>query len=117
MDAEALLDPTAVEGLSDGELAEELCRPQREVARLEARRAELIGKAERRGVVRRQGFGSTTAWLIALSGDPGAVCRSRVAVAASLQVMPETRAAFSAGEVSEPRVRLLAQVQALAPEQ
>jgi hypothetical protein len=31
--------------------------------------------------------------------------------------MPGTRAAFSAGEVSESRVRLLAQVQALAPEQ
>jgi hypothetical protein len=82
VDAEAVLDPTAAEGLSDGELADELCRLQGEVARLEARRAELIGEAERRGLARRKGFGSTTAWLMALSGDPGAVCRSRVAVAA-----------------------------------
>ncbi|MFH1330912.1 MAG: hypothetical protein ABIJ48_09725, partial [Actinomycetota bacterium] len=65
----------------------------------------------------REGFGSTTAWVMAVSGDPAAVCRSRVAVAASLGGMPETRAAFAAGVVSEPRVRLLAQAQALAPEQ
>jgi hypothetical protein len=76
----------------------------------------LIAVADRRGVARQEGFGSTTAWLMSLSGDPAAVCRSRVAVAESLQDMPETRKAFAAGVVSECRVRLLAQAQALAPE-
>ncbi|MFH1329037.1 MAG: DUF222 domain-containing protein [Actinomycetota bacterium] len=104
-------------GLSDGELTEELCRVQREASRLEAWRAELIAEADRRGLAGREGFGSTTAWLMAVSGDPAAVCRSRVAVAASLVEMPETRAAFASGVVSEPRVRLLAQVKELAPEQ
>ena len=86
-------------------------------ARVEAHRAEFICEAERCGAARREGFGSTTAWLMALSGDPAPVCRSRVAVAASLQEMPETKEAFAAGEVSESRVRLLAKVQELAPEQ
>ncbi|MFH1329740.1 MAG: DUF222 domain-containing protein, partial [Actinomycetota bacterium] len=72
---------------------------------------------ERRDVARLEGYGSTCAWLMALSGDPAAVCRSRIAVAASLEEMPETRAALASEVVSEPRVRLLAQAQALAPEQ
>lgn len=112
-----VLAPAPVRALADDELADRLRRLQGQLSRLEAERAELIGEAERRGLAGRQGFGSTTAWLMALSGDPGAVCRSRVAVAASLRAMPETRAAFSAGRVSEPRVRLLAQAQAQAPEQ
>jgi hypothetical protein len=38
-------------------------------------------------------------------------------MAAALEEMPQTKAAFAAGEVSECRVRLLAQAQAVAPEQ
>ena len=104
-------------GLSDVELAEGLRELGRVASRVEARRAEFIAEADNRGLARREGYGSTTAWLIAMSGDPAAVCRSRLAVATSLQEMPETRAAFAAGEVSEPRVRLLAEARALAPEQ
>jgi hypothetical protein len=86
-------------------------------AQVVARRAQYVAQAERRGVARQQGYSSTTAWLMAVSGDPGSVCRSQVAVAAALQEMPETQQAFAAGTVSESRVRLLAQAQALAPEQ
>ncbi len=103
--------------LPDAGLAEGLLQLGRLSSRVEARRAEFIAEADRRGVARQEGYGSTTAWLIALSGDPAAVCRSRLAVATSLQAMPETRAAFAAGQVSEPRVRLLAEARALAPEQ
>jgi len=114
---ESELFATTVRGLADSELAEGLRRLGRLASRVEARRAELIAEADRRGVARRQGFSSTTAWLMALSGDPAAVRRSRLAVAASLREMPETRAAFAAGEVSKPRVRLLAEAHRLAPEQ
>ena len=103
--------------LPDAGLAEGLRQLGRLSSRVEARRAEFIAEADRRGVARQAGYGSTTAWLMALSGDPAAVCRSRLAVATSLQEMPETQAAFAAGEVSEPRVRLLAEARALAPEQ
>ena len=104
-------------GLSDDGLTGEVRRAERESRRWDARRAALIAEAERRGLARRQGYASTTAWLMAMSGDPAAVCRSRVAVAEALQEMPETRTAFASGEVSESRVRLLSQAQALAPEQ
>ncbi|MFH1331331.1 MAG: DUF222 domain-containing protein [Actinomycetota bacterium] len=105
------------QGLLPVELADGLRRLGQLAARVEAHRAEFIAEAERQQVARQKGFGSTTTWLMSLSGDPAPVCRSRVAVAAALEGMPETKAAFVSGEVSECRVRLLAQVQALAPEQ
>ena len=107
----------AVGGLSDEGLAEEVRRALRESRRWEARRVELIAEADRRGLPDRQGYGSTTAWLMGLSGEPAAVCRSQVAVAAALEDMPETRKAFASGEVSESSVKLLAGAQAVAPEQ
>jgi len=106
-----------VDGLSDDGVEEGLRQLGRLSARVEARRAEFIAEADRRGIPGRKGFSSTTAWLVALSGDPGAVCRSRLGVAVSLRGMPETRAAFAAGVVSESRVRLLAQAKELAPSQ
>ena len=108
--------PVAV-GLSDAGLADEYRRAHRERCRWDAREVELAAEAERREIARREGFVTTTAWLMALSGEQAAVCRSQIAVASSLEVMPETKKAFAAGEVSESRVRLLAQAQALAPEQ
>ena len=54
---------------------------------------------------------------MALSGEPASTCRSQVAVAEALQEMPATREAFASGEISENRVRALAQAQAMAPEQ
>ena len=86
-------------------------------AQVVARRAAYLAQAEGRDLARREGYPSTTAWLMALSGDPAAVCRSRVAVAEALEQMPETQRAFASGAVSESKVRLLAQAQALAPEQ
>ncbi len=84
-------------------------------ARADARRAAWIAEAERTDAARKEGFSSTTAWLAALSGEPVPVCRSQIAVAEALEEMPETRKAFAAGEVSESRVKVLAQAQALAP--
>jgi len=84
-------------------------------AQVAAHRAEFIAEAERSDAARKEGYGSTTAWLVAVSGEQSAACRSQVAVASSLEGMPETRKAFAAGELSQSRVRVLAQAQALAP--
>jgi hypothetical protein len=105
------------QGLPPARLADLLRRISRLSARADACRAECIAEAERTGAARREGYGSTTAWLMAVEGEPARVCRSQVAVAAALREMPDTKAAFAAGEVSESRVRLLSQAQALAPEQ
>ena len=107
----------SAQGLPPAGLGDLLRRLGQVRSRADAHRAEAIGEAERTGAAREQGFASTTAWLMFLSGEPAAVCRSQVAVAEALEVMPETRAAFAAGLLPESRVRVLAQAQALAPEQ
>jgi hypothetical protein len=86
-------------------------------SRTDAFRARVIAEAERIHAAQREGFRSLTEWLAALTGEPVPVVRSQVAVAEALAQMPETKKAFSAGEVSQSRVKLLAQAQALAPEQ
>ena len=101
------LDSIPVEHLADDELVGEVRRLARLRAQVEARSAEVVAAAHRRGVPQAQGFASPTAWLIAATGDPPPVCRSRVRVALSLQHMDHTRQAFAAGELSECRVRLL----------
>ena len=104
-----------VGGLPDAVLAGEYRRARGERCRWDARETEIAGEVERRGLARREGFASTTAWLMAVSGEPAPACRGKLAVAESLEAMPETRKAFASGELSEGRVRLLAQAQALAP--
>jgi len=106
-----------LEGMAAAGLADGVRQLDSLEAQVVARRAEYLAQAERAGVARQGGYGSTTGWLMAVSGDPAAVCRSRLAVATALEEMPETKAAFASGEVSESRVRLLAQAQALAPDQ
>jgi hypothetical protein len=103
--------------LSPAELGGGLRRLAVLEARVQAHRAVVIAEAERTGVARQEGFASTTAWLMSLSGEPPAVCRSQVAVAEALEDMPETKKAFASGELSQARVKVLAQAQALAPEQ
>ena len=104
------------DSLGDAEAVEELAGVRRSIARLEARSAELIESVARRGIPREQGFGSATGWLVALTGDPAAVCRSRVGVARGLRWMPATREAFARGELSECRVRVLVAAREFAPE-
>jgi len=118
-DQSAALDPVETvpeEWLADTEVVAELQRLDRLVARAQARAARLIAMAHRRGLPQAQGFGSPTAWLIAASGQPPAVSRSRVRVALALRHMPATAQAFTTGDLSEPRVRLLVEACEAAPE-
>ena len=105
------------EGLPPAGLADLLRRAARLDAQTAAFRAGVIAEAERIDAARKEGFSSTTAWLAALSGEPVPICRSQIAVAEALEGMPATREAFAAGEVSESRVKVLAQAQALCPDQ
>ncbi len=108
-------DWLSVDLLDDAEVGRELRRVRRLAAAVEARSAELVAEAARRGIPEAEGFGSTTGWLVALTGDPPSVCRSRVQTARELRGMPATREAFAAGELSEPRVRLLVSACQFAP--
>jgi hypothetical protein len=104
------------EWLDDSEVVPELQRLDRLVARARARAARVVAMAHRRGLPQAQGFGSPTAWLIAATGQPPAVCRSHVRVALALRHMPATAQAFAVGDLSEPRVRLLVEAHEAAPE-
>jgi len=115
-DASDPVDIVPVDWLADSEVVPELQRLGRLVARAQARAARVVAMAHGRGLPQAQGFGSVTAWLIATTGEPPAVCRSRVRVALALRHMPETRGAFAAGGLSEPRVRLLVEAREAAPE-
>ena len=122
MDLEAIAvsessDSAALDRLPDDGVTGELVTALGEARRWNARITGLVAVAEKRGLARKQGYPSTTEWLMALSGEPASICRSKVAVAEALAQMPATREAFAAGELSESRVRVLAQAQTLAPEQ
>jgi hypothetical protein len=105
------------QGLPPAALADLLRRLGQVGSRADAHRAETIAEAERTDAAKREGFRSTTEWLAVLTGEPVPVVRSQVAVAEALKQMPETKKAFAAGEVSESRVKVLAQAQTLDPEQ
>ena len=105
------------QGLPPAGLADLLRRIGRVASRVDALRTQVIAEAERADAAHQDGYLSTTAWLTAVSGEPAPICRSQIAVAASLTEMPETQKAFASGEVSVSRVKLLAEAQALAPEQ
>jgi hypothetical protein len=104
------------EGRSPAALGDGLQRLARLRSRTDAQYAAWVAEAERTEAARKQGYHSTTEWLMGLSGEPASTCRSRVAVAEALQEMPATRQAFAAGELSESRVRALAQAHALTPQ-
>ncbi|MBN2112884.1 MAG: DUF222 domain-containing protein [Acidimicrobiia bacterium] len=114
-DASDPVESVPVEWLTDAEMTPEVQRLDRLMSRAQARKANVVAAAHRRGVPQAEGFGSTTAWLIAVTGEPPAVCRSRVRVALALQHMPQTTQAFACGDVSEPRVRLLVEAREAAP--
>jgi hypothetical protein len=104
-------------GLPPEGLADLLRRLHQVSSKADAGQAEVIAEAERTHAAEKQGFRSITEWLGAVTGEPVQIARSQVAVAEALGQMPETRKAFANGDMSASRVRVLAQAQALAPEQ
>lgn len=105
-----------MEWLADAEMTPEVQRLDRLVSRAQARKAEVVAAAHRRGVPQANGFSSPTAWLIAVTGEPPQACRRQVRIALALERMGRTRAAFAAGDLSEARVRLLADACEAAPD-
>jgi hypothetical protein len=113
---DALPDWAPADDVPASRVADELRLSRRAAAQANARTVELIASGLRLGIPQTEGFGSATAWVMAITGDPPAVCRTLVREAQALQHMPETRQAFAAGDLSEPRVRLLVATREAAPE-
>lgn len=100
---------------SDAQLLDRYVELRREINRLEARAAAVLGEIDSRGAVEPAVFLSTTAWLIDATGAPPGSARSRVRLARSLRAMPETPAVFERGGLDPSRVRLLADAHRVAP--
>jgi hypothetical protein len=69
------------EGRSPAALGDGLQRLARLQSRTDAHYAAWVAEAERTEAARKQGYRSTTEWLMALSGEPASTCRSQVAMA------------------------------------
>ena len=94
-------------GVSDGELAEAMLSLRREQARLAAVVAEQTAAFEARQVYAEDGSRSATDWIAVHARLPRGPVAGEVRDARRLRSMPETRAAFRAGDLSAAHVRVL----------
>ena len=93
--------------MSDGELAEAMLSLRREQARLAAVVAEQTAAFEARQVYAEDGSRSATDWIAVHGRLPRGPVAGEVRDARRLRSMPETRAAFRAGDISAAHVRVL----------
>jgi hypothetical protein len=92
---------------SDAQIDDDFCELQRATEVLEAERLRRLREIERRGTFRSDGHLSLTSWLADRFGMAWGRAVEQVRVARSLEKMPLTRLAMSAGEVSSSSVRVL----------
>ena len=93
--------------MSDGELAEAMLSLRREQARLAAVVAEQTAAFEARQVYAQDGSRSATDWIAVHARLPRGPVAGEVRDARRLRSMPDTRAAFRAGDLSAAHVRVL----------
>jgi hypothetical protein len=101
------VDPQAA---SDHELAGAMVGLRREQARLAALVSELTAAFEARQVYAEDGSRSATDWIAVHARLPRPQVAGEVRDARRLRSMPETRAAFRAGDLSAAHVRVLARL-------
>jgi hypothetical protein len=102
--------------LGDDELASDLHEIERAARVLEAERARRLAEFEHRGAHADDGFLSLSAWLVARHRVAASTASRRVRVARALTAMPQAAEAFSAGELSDAAIALLASAQQADPE-
>jgi hypothetical protein len=98
------------DGVSDAELAEAMLSLRREQARLAAVVAEQTAAFEARRGYGEDGSRSATDWIAVHARLPRGAVAGEVRDARRLRSMPETRAAFRAGDLSAAHVRVLARL-------
>jgi hypothetical protein len=103
-------------GYADHEVEEELSELGRALDVLQARFLRLTAEADRRRAFARDGILSTSCFLALTCDLANSTAREKVAVARALETMPQTAAAFEAGELSYSKVRLLAGAAGAHPE-
>ena len=93
--------------MTRAELPEAYLALRREITRLQARAGRILSEIDRQQVYADDDHLSATSWLVDRAGDPPAVARSRLRTARRLRQMPSVATAFDAGDLPEPRVRML----------
>ncbi|MGH8936826.1 MAG: DUF222 domain-containing protein, partial [Acidimicrobiia bacterium] len=83
---------------------------------LEAEKLRWLAEMDRRRSFTKQGSLSAASWLATTAGMGSATAREKLQVARGLEAMPQTKAAFSAGEISYSQARMLAQAAEAHPE-
>jgi hypothetical protein len=83
---------------------------------LEAEKLRWLAEMDRRRSFTKQGSLSAASWLATRAGMGSATAREKVQVARGLESMPQTKAAFSAGQISYSQARMLAQAAESHPE-
>jgi len=95
------------DGWGDAALADELVVVRRQIDRLEARFAELAWAAHRRGIGSADGCASTAAWLRWRAGMREGDARGAIEAGEICQLLPDTGAAWVAGEISSGAARTI----------
>lgn len=115
----SLLDELCSEdlaGLTDAQLEEDFAELQRAGEIIEGERLRRLRELDRRRPWQRDGYLSTTSWLTNRFGVSGGRAADQVRLARALAVMPATRQALAAGEISSSALRVLASARDAHPE-
>lgn len=102
--------------VGNDELASDLDEIERAVRVLEAERSRRLAEFERRGAHADDGFLSVSAWLVARHRLAASTATRRVRMARAIDAMPQAAEAFSAGELSDAAVALLASARDVDPD-
>ena len=105
VDAMGSVDPG---DLSDSQLAGEVLRLRAEMDRLDAVFAGLVAVAHSRGVGSGDGYQSTAGWLRWQAGMRTADVRAAINAGPLCDVLPETTAAWRAGQITTGAMRAIA---------
>jgi len=102
--------------LGNEELASDLDEIERAARVLEAERSRRLAEFERRSAQADDGFLSVSAWLVARHRVAASTATRRVRMARAIEAMPQAAEAFSAGELSDAAVGLLASAREADPD-
>jgi uncharacterized protein DUF222 len=94
--------------LPDGRLEEEFAELQRARRVLEAQLLRCLAEIDRRASFQADGYVSTASWLQDRYRGGAVSARDQVRTARALREMPGTEEAFTAGELSQDAVKVLA---------
>jgi hypothetical protein len=113
----AVLDQVAVDSpLAPGEHRLLVADADRAIARLQSLKLKVVAAADKAAVSRESGMSGTGAWLASSTRATGQAAARDVALARSLEELPQTQSALSVGDVSAEHAAVIAAAHRQLPE-